>query len=673
MTKKLNILPALLFLGTFLLGLIKMSGGVGWGVSPELAAGIAVQKKVTLLGHPVLEMLGRFSYAIPFTEKNACVNLLSVLLFSLFIVFIFYAVKELSHSTAGSFAAVAAIYFIPGLPEYFVSLSPGAWTLFLYALILFLGAKALIESSAASIYCFLLAAGIMLLNSGFTAFFILFLLTLIIINNTRKFKEKGFVFSAVAFAALSTIPLTYLVTMDALYVNFESRLPPWLGVLAPASNIASRIMNPGDASEMLHNFIALAHVVSGPYFLFLIGWLAAIVFFNKQFKGKWALMWGLPLPALLFLLFCNIDARSFYLAVFNISLCISGTCCVAVAVQSTAMSIGAKKTAIAAVGIIFLAPVVFFNSHNVKLSASDYSEEFLRELALGMRRDALILIDPGPDHLYGISFMQIANKQRRDISVVYPYYLIKSSYRKYVRASQGAGVVIPSEDDYEKILKQLSAIIPATGGGSSKLLKRRVIEGTVGMIYETMSVQNSIRRSVYFNRIDSLFSSRLYPFMQFAPSSYTFRLNIYGKDPIEFADLLELAKSKLADDPVVRKITAVYFQNIGEHFYTDERYEPAVSVLEAAAGLDPDNISSRFFLGIIYKQWGQYDRAEFNLQQALALLFKKKRDGREQSNDIYMIARIYNELGMREESEKYENMVQPGQAPGSIPGAIQTR
>lgn len=674
MTKRIDIIPAAVYLAAFGLCLNRIGSGFGWGGSPELAAGAALQKKVTLLGFPLLELLGRLSYALPFVESEIRLNVLSALFFGLFIVFIFYSIKELAHTTAGAAIAVAAVFFIPGLTGYFNTLTPAAWSLLLFSLLLFVASKALTADRPAHAYLFILFAGISILNSGLTAIFILLSATAIVLKKSGELLKKEFILAAAFFAVLSSIPMAYLATMDALYINFDTRLPPWLGELAPASNIASRVFNPGDAGEILFNFKTFAGVVAGPYITFFVAWLVGVIFFNRRFVGKWMIAWGLPLAAAFMLLFGSTDMREFYSQTLMLALCVSGVCGVAVIFHSTAMDPVMKKVSITVLCLALFAPATYYNYSDLSFGPDDRSKMFIEKTLLTMRRDSLLFVDPAPDHLYGVHYMRLVHNKRRDIDVLYPNHLINTSYRKYVRAAHGAGVAIPSEDDYEKILKQLSAIVPATTGGSSKHIRRRVIEGTVGMLFETTSVQNSNRRPVYFNRIDRLISSRIYPFLMFFPSDYLFRLNIYGTEAFEFSRFVELARSPLAADPVVREMTAIYFQNIGEHFFKEERYEPAVSVLEAAAGLDEENISSRFFLGIIYKQWGQYDKSELNFRQALELLLEKRSMGREHSNDIFMMSRIYNELGMREKAEKYENMVQPDQAPGSgVPGAVRQK
>ena len=118
----------------------------------------------------------------------------------------------------------------------------------------------------------------------------------------------------------------------------------------------------------------------------------------------------------------------------------------------------------------------------------------------------------------------------------------------------------------------------------------------------------------------------------------------------------------------VKKITSVYFMNVGENYFNADRYNPAVPVLEGCAYLDPENIPCRFFLGLVYKKWGEYDPSVANMKEALRLLLDQPARERYGPNDYLMLSRIYSELGDFDKAQKYEQMVQPDAANIPIPG-----
>ena len=128
---------------------------------------------------------------------------------------------------------------------------------------------------------------------------------------------------------------------------------------------------------------------------------------------------------------------------------------------------------------------------------------------------------------------------------------------------------------------------------------------------------------------------------------------------MEINALLDQADKTAAYDTETRRLAAVFYENIGENFFTQQRYRPAVQMFETGAKLDPHNISCHFFLGLVYKSWGRFDDAISQYQTTLLLLDEKQRAGRQDSNDIFMYDRVYTELDKPTEAEKYRNLVMP--------------
>jgi len=188
------------------------------------------------------------------------------------------------------------------------------------------------------------------------------------------------------------------------------------------------------------------------------------------------------------------------------------------------------------------------------------------------------------------------------------------------------------------------------------------------MLYENMTVRNSVSRYVYYNRIDNLMNASIYPFLSFIPSEYLFRLQIYESKPYLYGKFDDMAERRIVADPMIKKITSVYFMNVGEHYFNVDRYNPAVPVLDACAYFDPENIPCRFFLGLIYKKWGEYDPSLANMKEALKLLLDQPARQEYGPTDYLMLSRIYSELGQFDKAQKYEEMVQPDAANIPVPG-----
>ena len=94
------------------------------------------------------------------------------------------------------------------------------------------------------------------------------------------------------------------------------------------------------------------------------------------------------------------------------------------------------------------------------------------------------------------------------------------------------------------------------------------------------------------------------------------------------------------------------------------RVYPQIMIERKAFGNTFHN-SSRVVFGGASLSDGDRSKAD----RALELLKLKQRNSRYTSNDYFMLARIYRELGMDEKARQYENMVQPGGQGSPPPGA----
>jgi len=654
--------------------LLAASPFVGWGTAPETATGIATLGRVSFFGYPLPQMLGRLFFDIlPFSTPIFSANILAALLFSISVCLVYYAAGKLSGNTAAGIAAAAGFAFIPGIHAYFSNVTPVSWTIFLSACLL-----ASFSSAATGrprgLHAAAFITGIGTPHSGYIAVFGLFACFGAALSLYRFHGKKTGWAAPLLLLFAGTAQLVFVSLRPPLYINFQSTLPPWLGRLSPVDNILARVLNNGHLHEILFNSLEAFEFLSGAFVLFFIAWLVGGIFFDGGKPLKWP-AWILPVPALLFLFLSTAENRNGYVVILAISLCIVGACGGARIMKSIFRDTGRPFPQVLLVAILAALPAYYFSVSPEK-PAPDHSRYYLTSLMKAMRRDAVLLVDPRPDDLHGIFYLQDMYNLRRDVTVVYPTHLLRRAYRRYVRAELSPEVAVPDEHQYENLAKQIASMAPDTPvGQTSAAIRRRIITGITEMVYEAIIVQNNASKYIYFNRLDHLMNSSLYALLNFMPAEYCFRIHRYvpGRTELEqFGYYRELGERMSAgdaiSDPVVAEMTSVYFMNVGESYYKLELYDNSLPAFAACAVLDDDNISCRFFLGLIFKSYGQYSESEQNFREALRLLKAKSRESRYSSNDIFMLARIYRELGMREEADRYERMVQPGGINAPPPG-----
>ncbi len=644
----------------------------GWGAGPELGLGILTLKRVSLFGYPLIEMLGRLGAAVPAGGIEFSAAAAFAVLFGLTLVFIHSAASRISGSSAaGVLAAVSFASFAPAL-GCFRTWSKDGWTLFLAAALLDAGMKIFQEERKKSGLLFIsLISGIGLFHSGF-----IFVggLALLIAAGFRTEGRPGAAHWAAAIlilASISTIT-AFLFLRPPLYVNWTSPLAPWLGELAPMGSLADLVFSGLGLSMAPYRLLELLQMLSGAYLPALVAACVGAVLCRRPVGRLFIILWaGLGLSGVLQLA-GEPSAEGTNLALFVLFLSIAAAHGAAVLVErifknSPRASAAATATVCFALALI---PAFFFKSQLMILHSAG-SRDYYINLLKTMKRDGLFFAETKEDPLFGLQYMRQFRNVRPDIEIVYPDYLLNRAYRKFL-ARKESDVLTPSEYQYNVILKQLASAMPNTGGKKLSIqIRKRIKEGVISMMQENLLLTNFRRRQLYFNRIDRLFTSKLYYLMQFAPNEFLFNFRPQSVILIDVDMLARQADRPYAADPTAGKLMSVFYENVAENYFTQKKYGPAVTMLETAMKLDPGNIQARFFLGIIYKNWGRYSDSIAQYQEALRLLDRKRLHGRQESNDLFMLERIYTELNMPGKAEKFRQLISPEGEPGLAPGMSQ--
>jgi len=242
--------------------------------------------------------------------------------------------------------------------------------------------------------------------------------------------------------------------------------------------------------------------------------------------------------------------------------------------------------------------------------------------------------------------------------VVRPPFIINEPYRKSIRLLAAGQEIIPSEVHYKALLEQLAGIAPSTQK-PSRVVRERLLDGLVSIMHETLLFMNYPSRPVYYNKIEKLVTSRLYKLMQFHPEGFLFKLS---SEPqlISMEELAALGKHPAAAGNAGSAIVSDFISETAQNFWSQKRIAPALELFRTCTSLHPRNIECGFFTGLILKQQGDYAESEKHFYQTLKLLDEKSMTGPTETIDMFMYERIYTELGMLDEAEKYRRLSQPG-------------
>lgn len=714
-----GFLPALFFLLGFSLSLHSLSPFPGWGESPALALASATLKRASFFGFPVLETLSHLlSRAIPFQNNVFAMNLSGPILFGLTLSFIFFIARKLSDCwLVASCVTIATILEFP-IFTVFSSISPASMSVFLLICLLLSFILFSTSGSVRVFYALLAIAGVSIFHSGANVILVISILILTFLNSKSLLSKPASFWSPLSFVfILFSSLLVFVFLRPPLIVDFSTSLPAWLGVLSPFDDIASRIVRFAPLRDMLSNLLQVAKIILSASSLFFLAWLAAAFFKSSNTKIKYLSL--LPVPFLLLSLLSIKESSFFNNYIFVLFFIVLGA---PVLLKQTQENSSIQNKALPVISIITIlplfysafAPTIKTNYFPDKRKAQEYlrtiprdeivfsgneevtyteaylvssnaskrkditwrgnklrpklftikaygSDDYFHAFLKGFRRDAILVADPNPDNLHAISFYRDFYGIRKDIDVLYSEWILNKEYREYMWKREYPMAKIPDREEYAKLIGQVATMTRQPGmiTGSNKV-RERIVQGMTDLLNDAVLIQNSNFRPVYYNRIDNIINSQMYQLMYFDPAAYSFRLLMYKPKPFEFERFIDMATSNVTSDSVGKEIVATYFRNIGEHFYSQDKPISAVPFLETCASLNPDDISCRFFLGLIYKSWGKYDSAEMNFTKALKNINAKKQAGGQDSGDILMLARIYRELGRNTEAQKYEKMVEPG-------------
>jgi len=669
--KNRTVFPALVYIVGFALVLASVSPFTGWNSTAETASGIPGLGRVWFFGSHIPVISGRlFAVTFPFDTPEFASNLFPVFLAGAAFTLIFLAVFKMTESAALAFAACLGLVFYPGFLKSFAAVDGFSFSIFLAACLFAALAGYSSTGNHRNISVAAFITGMLAFQSG-----LLFVagsssILFFIIRGTGRFRKSAA--SAAAFLLLSgAAGIFYNFLRPPLYLNFSSTLPPWLGTFEPLDNLGARIFKIGGLSEIGQNFFSIASQLTGSHIVFFVAWVAGAILVQGKLTSKYYFVLFAPLAASVFLLFAPPAQRAAYSIILALFLCTAGACGCA-ALMRNFKSHGFRQATSFFALFALISPPAFLNFKEFRNLRPDSSLDYSISLLRNIRRDSLLLLDPRPHEFRSLDYFRIVKRARIDISTVYPSRLIGRPYRDYLREFNSLYISTPDEDEYIKLYNKIASLVPASGGAAGPAIRQRIVEGMTEIINESLILRNGTRNTIYYNRTDSLVDSRIYSFMYLVPQEYIFRIDLYNQEPSSYRDFEDtfsrIFNQSKSGDPVLRETGSVYFMNLGEHFFMQDKYKSAVPLLEACAELNPESIKCPFFLGIVYRRWGQYDPATFNFNQALGLLLKKKRREGYDSNDYLMLSRIYEELGNPEKARKYENKVQPGGIP--IPGAV---
>jgi len=245
--------------------------------------------------------------------------------------------------------------------------------------------------------------------------------------------------------------------------------------------------------------------------------------------------------------------------------------------------------------------------------------------------------------------------------------LSNRSYRENLRML-GNRARIQTEKEYDLLKKQVASMAPAALTGRSAQIMQQKLQDGISTLSEQYLILNSfVRWPVYLNRIERVLSSQMYGLMQFQPSNYLYFLRS-DEQLLSFKDIAAGILPAETSDKMTNRHSAIFFENMGENYFQQKMNPQAYMLFDKALQYDPDNIPSNFFLGILSKKMGDYDKSFEFFDKTLRLLDEKKLNGKQDLNDLFTYERVYIETNNTKEASKYQQLLEPGSMPGTSGG-----
>ncbi|MFH1539074.1 MAG: tetratricopeptide repeat protein, partial [bacterium] len=293
----------------------------------------------------------------------------------------------------------------------------------------------------------------------------------------------------------------------------------------------------------------------------------------------------------------------------------------------------------------------------------DYSGDFARGVIGRMPRDAVFLIRGGGEPhrggphrgepLLNYAAAQRLERLRPDVRVVYPEYFSSGGYRELLRGKWGGGLALPTEGEYVRISEEVMATVLGAEGGMGKLMEERMNEMAGVVAEEAVAWENAVFREVYFSSVGHMVETRQMRAAGFVPEYFAFRLALGGPAVFDVGRTLELGESPMRRDRAAAGEMGRYFADIGENFFKNRETPRAEEFLKTAAGCDDGSARVYFFLGLIHKEAGRYEEATEEFNRARGLLEAGRgTGGLLHTTRVFMLARIYQELGISVEADK---------------------
>jgi hypothetical protein len=661
---------ALAFIAAYALALTRADSFFGWGNGPEFGLGSAVLGKISFFGYPIPQVLGRAAGTLPLDSFEFASAIAASIIFAMSATLIFSAVIIAAgrgfSGIAGGAVAAAAFCASPEIAAQFRTLSPGAWTVFLAAAALASCMWAASKPGPRPLAVFVFAAAAGAFHHGVLPLLAIAVALPSALRGRFGPVKPAYIVAAVFIALASLSPMFFAVFRPPIYVNWDMPLAPWLGYDAPVVNPAPLIFRGVEAANFLYGGSALLRLAfsSFPAIVALgaVGTALRRDRADASIPGLWAAA-GIAAAAALA---SPENSRETHLALAAVPLIAAGSAGVAELVKLAAPRSSALKTS--AVCAICAAIAIFpftVNSDKLADMKHDGSGKFADTILKTADRDAVLVIDHKPDPLFSLEYLQGARNLRSDIVVIRPPFIINEPYRKMTRLITHGETIIPSEEHYLALLEQLAGIAPSTQK-PSRVVRERLLDGLVSIMHETLLFMNYPARPVYYNKIEKLVTSRLYKLMQFHPEGFLFKLSS-GPQLISMEELTALGSHPAAAGNAGRAVVSDFISETAQNFWSQKRTAPALQLFKTCSKIHPRNIECGFFSGLILKQQGDYSEAEKHFYQTLKLLDEKGMSGPAETIDMFMYERIYTELGMLDEAEKYRRLSQPGMPANIVP------
>ncbi|HOO55681.1 MAG TPA: tetratricopeptide repeat protein [bacterium] len=666
MRSRLFITMSIVFIAGFGYALWFAVPFFGWGSGPEMGYGVATLQKVSFFGYPLPQMIGSLFSSVPVSSVEFATGTAGALLVALDVSLIFYGCYLLTGSmvagVGASILTALSVDFVQAVGRY----DSGAWTIFLACLVFVLISSFAKNGKIRTLNMLVFVLAIGAFHNGYIFVAGTASLVYVLLKKDSKIGIKAFLIPSIFIVFVAVTLLVFQILRSPLLIDWKIQLAPWAGIYSPMGNMLEMVFGGIDKSMMPFRALELVKSLSGAFIPVLA--LAAVgeVFNPGKLEKASLSVWILFFVAMVFCV-CSTGAEmGIYLSLVAIFLCIKGA---QGAVNIARKIINGIDYRVSVATAFFIAASIFyvFSINNSELDdlRGQGGRAYFDTVLKTLKRDSVLLVDTKVDQMYGFNYMKDVKKIRKDITYIYPEYLTGQDYRRFVFSQSDSKYLVPTDEQYEGMLKQIAGIMPNLSEGSvTRNIRMRIMDGLVSTLTENVLFRTHVNRPVYFTRIDSVTNSKFYQLMMFYPEGFVFELRSENK-VFTVDELLKESSDIMLDDPIVNKLIAIYYENIAENFFTKENYGPAALLLEEGVKIDPECESCRFFLGLIYKKWGDYKRAELELSEVIKLLDAKKMRGRQENVDIFMYYRIFNELNMPEKAKEYQRIIEPGG--GAVP------